>query len=62
MEAGETFALLSRPDHQITVAEILRIYAFEKDDVETMQRVVQLEDLSAAWREYFQQQIEKRVR
>ena len=62
VEAGETFALLSRPDHQITVAEIIRIYAFDKDDVETMQRVVQLEDLSAAWREYFQQQIEKRVR
>ncbi len=62
VEAGDAFELLSRPDHQITVADITRVYTHEKDDVETMQRVVQLEDLSAVWRRYFEQQLAKRAR
>ena len=54
VEAGETFPLLSRDNHRVTVADITRVYAHEKDDVATMQRLVQLPYLSAPWREYFQ--------
>jgi hypothetical protein len=37
-----------------------RVYAHEKDDFDTMQRLVQLPDLSAPWRAYFQEQLHKR--
>ena len=60
VEAGETFTLLSRDSHGVTVADITRVYAHEKDDIDTMQRLVQLPDLSAPWREYFQEQLHKR--
>ena len=60
VEAGETFTLLSRDTHGVTVADITRVYAHEKDDVATMQRLVQLPDLSAPWRAYFQAQLHKR--
>ena len=60
VEAGETFTLLSRDDHGVTVADITRVYAHEKDDVDTIQRLVQLASLSAPWRAYFQEQLHKR--
>src|SRR5262245_19418562 len=60
VETGETFALLSRDNHGVTVADITRVYAYEKDDVETIQRIVHLPCLSAPWREDFQEQLTKR--
>ena len=60
VEAGETFTLLSRANHGVTVADITRVYVHEQDDIATMQRLVQLPDLSAPWRAYFQEQLHKR--
>jgi len=60
VEAGETFTLLSRANHGVTVAEITRVYAYEQDDIATMQRLVHLSSLSAPWRAYFQAQLHKR--
>jgi MOSC domain-containing protein YiiM len=60
VEAGETFTLLSRDTHGVTVADITRVYAHEKDDVDTLQRLVQLPYLSAPWRAYFQEQLHQR--
>jgi MOSC domain-containing protein YiiM len=60
VEAGETFTLLSRDTHSVTVADITRVYAQEKDDIATMQRLVQHPNLSAPWRAYFQEQLHKR--
>jgi MOSC domain-containing protein YiiM len=44
----------------VTVADITRVYAHEKDDVDMMQRLAQLPFLSAPWREYFQEQLHQR--
>jgi len=59
VEAGDEIELLSRDANNITIADIVRVYAFEKDDLETMRRAVKLEALSESWREYFRKQIEK---
>ena len=59
VEAGDEIELLSRDGNQISVADITRLYAFEKDDLETLRRAVRLEALSESWREYFQRQIQK---
>jgi len=62
VEAGDEIELLSRDSNNITIADITRLYAFAKDDVDTLQRVVKLEALSESWREYFQKQIHKLTR
>lgn len=59
VEAGNEIELLRRDLNDITIADITRLYAFEKDDLETLRRAVKLEALSDSWREYFQKQIHK---
>lgn len=59
VEAGDEIELLSRDRNDITIADITRLYAFEKDDVDTLRRAVKLEALSDSWREYFQKQIHR---
>lgn len=59
VSAGDTIELLSRDGNNITVADVTRLYAFEKDDLKLLQRVVKVEALSESWRDYFQRQIEK---
>jgi MOSC domain-containing protein YiiM len=59
VEAGNEIELISRDPNNITIADIVRVYAFEKDDLETMRRAVKLEALSESWREWFRKQIEK---
>lgn len=56
--AGDEFKLLSRDGNDITIADITRLYAFEKNDVDTLKRVVRLEALSESWREYFLKQLQ----
>src|SRR5881394_1036648 len=43
VEAGDEIELLSRDPNNITIADITRLYAFEKDDLETMRRAAKLE-------------------
>ena len=59
VEAGDKIELLSRDSNDITIADITRLYAFEKDDLDALRRAVKLEALSDSWREYFQKQIHK---
>ena len=61
VEAGNEIKLLSRDGNDITIADITRLYAFEKNNVETLRRVVKLEALSESWREYFQKQLQNRT-
>lgn len=62
VKAGDELELLNRDEHDITIADITRLYAFEKDDLETLRRAVKLEPLSESWREYFQKQLVNRER
>jgi len=59
VKAGDAIELLSRDANNIAISDITRLYAFEKDDLETLRRAVKLEALSESWREYFQRQIKK---
>lgn len=53
---GDTFELISRDDHNITVTDITQLYTREKTDPELLRRVAQLEPLPKSWRDYFRQQ------
>jgi MOSC domain-containing protein YiiM len=59
VKAGDEIELISRDANNISIADITRLYAFEKDDLATLRRAVKLEALSESWRGYFQKQIQK---
>jgi MOSC domain-containing protein YiiM len=61
VKAGDELELISRDANNITVSDITRLYAFEKDDLATLRRAVKLEALSESWRQYFEHQIQKRT-
>ncbi len=53
VEAGEEVELIARDPNNISIADITRVFAFEKDDVDTLRRLVELEPLSESWRAHF---------
>jgi MOSC domain-containing protein YiiM len=59
VEAGDEIEMLSRDEHNVTVTDITRLYAFDKTDVEAMRRASRVEALPRSWRDYFLEQIEK---
>jgi MOSC domain-containing protein YiiM len=61
VEAGARIEPLGRNANGITVQDITQLYAFEKDDLKMLRRVIQLEALPESWRSYFQHQLERYV-
>ncbi|HEY9660308.1 MAG TPA: MOSC domain-containing protein [Allocoleopsis sp.] len=57
--AGDTLALVSRDENNITVADITQLYTHEQTNPELLQRAAQLKALPASWRDYFQEQIHR---
>jgi MOSC domain-containing protein YiiM len=57
--AGDRFELIGRDENNVTVADILRLYVRDKDDVGTLRRAVEAEALPESWREQFRQQLAK---
>ena len=58
-EPGEVEERLRRFDG-ITVEDIVRLYAFEQGDLETLRRAVRVASLSESWRDYFRHQLKER--
>ncbi len=58
--AGDSIELVGRDANNITVADITRLYARERDDAETMRRAVQVSALPERWRTYFEKRLERR--
>ena len=56
--AGDSLRLIRRDEHDITVADITRLYVSDKTDVETMRRAIGLQALPQSWREYFQKKLD----
>ncbi len=53
VQAGDTFAYVERPTHGIHVADITRLYTFDKDDWTAMRRTVEVKALPEDWRNYY---------
>jgi MOSC domain-containing protein YiiM len=58
---GDEVRLIEHDAHGISVADITRVYAFEKDDLITIRRAMEVEALPESWKTYFQHQIEKQA-
>jgi MOSC domain-containing protein YiiM len=59
--AGDAMELLRWEQQEISVADITRLYAFEKADLKTLRRAVEVEALPESWKGYFRHQIEKQT-
>jgi MOSC domain-containing protein YiiM len=57
--AGDQIQLITRDETNVTVADITRLYAKEKNDVEMLRRAIALETLPESWRDHFRKQLEK---
>jgi MOSC domain-containing protein YiiM len=59
VKAGDSIELLSENQQGVTIADIVRLYAFDKGNLDLLQRAVAVEELPLSWREYFQKQLER---
>ena len=53
--AGDAIALVHRDPGNVTVADITRLYAFERNNAELLRRVLELPSLPEDWRAYFRE-------
>jgi MOSC domain-containing protein YiiM len=56
---GDVIKLIGREQQEISVADITRLYAFERDDLQALRRAVEVMALPENWKGYFQHQLEK---
>ncbi|MEP6913189.1 MAG: MOSC domain-containing protein, partial [bacterium] len=59
VEAGDEIELTARDENNLTVADITRLYARDKDDVDALRRAIAHEALPESWREHFRKQLAK---
>ena len=59
VSVGDEIKPLSRDENNLTVADVTRLYVSEKDNLELLNRAIQVEALPESWRGYFQHQIGK---
>jgi MOSC domain-containing protein YiiM len=59
--AGDAVELIGREQHEISVADITRLYAFEKNDLKSLRRAIEVEALPDNWKGYFQHQLDKQT-
>lgn len=57
--AGDTIELIERDEHNVTVADITRLYTRGKNDLPNLRRAIEVKALPESWKDYFRHQIEK---
>lgn len=59
--AGDSIKLIGREQQEIRIADITRLYAFEKNDLKALRRAIEVEALPESWKGYFQHQLDKQL-
>jgi MOSC domain-containing protein YiiM len=54
--AGDDIEVIERPDHDVTIRDVVRIYAFDQADVE---RLLSVRQLSDSWRGWARHQLKR---
>jgi MOSC domain-containing protein YiiM len=57
VEAGDSIVELSRDPRAVTVTEIARLFARDRNDIEGMRRAADLDVLPESWRDYFRKRV-----
>lgn len=61
VNAEDALELIGREQQKISVADITRLYAFEKDDLKSLRRAIEVEALPENWKGYFRHQLDKQT-
>jgi MOSC domain-containing protein YiiM len=61
VSAGDAAELVGREQNEITVADITRLYGFEKNDLKSLRRAIEVEALPENWKGYFRHQLDKQI-
>src|SRR5882762_4778488 len=56
VHAGNAMKLVGRDQQNVTVADITRLYAFDRGDLKMLRRAMEVEALPESWKGYFQHQ------
>jgi MOSC domain-containing protein YiiM len=56
---GDAMKLIGREQQEITVADITRLYGFERDDAKSLRKAIEVAALPESWKGYFRHQLEK---
>jgi MOSC domain-containing protein YiiM len=59
VQAGDPVTLVERAGHDVTVAEVVHLYADAHADAAALRLAAELEALPASWREYFAERLAK---
>ena len=59
VETGDAVALIERSEHGVTIADITRLYAYDRRNRDLLRRAVDLPALPEAWRSYFREQLDR---
>ena len=59
--AGDSIELVGREQQDISIADITRLYALEKNDLKGLRRAIEVEALPESWKGYFRHQIQKQT-
>lgn len=57
--AGDEIQRIGQDEHQVTVSDIVRLYARDKRNTEMLRRAIALPALPQSWRNYFAERLEK---
>lgn len=57
--AGDTIEQITKDPNQVTISDIVRLYAKDREDIKTMQRAAKVEVLPEGWKDYFLEQIKR---
>jgi len=57
---GDSFQLIGREQQEIRVADVTRLYAFDRADLELLRRTLTVEALPESWKGYFRHQLENK--
>jgi MOSC domain-containing protein YiiM len=59
VQSGDAIERIARDPEEVRVADVVRVYAFDKGDRETMRRALRVAALPEGWRRWFTERIEK---
>ncbi|HEY0782666.1 MAG TPA: MOSC domain-containing protein [Thermoanaerobaculia bacterium] len=58
---GDAIERIGREPEAVRVADITRVFAFERDDLETMRRALRVAALPESWKSYFAERLQRRA-
>ncbi len=58
VSAGDELEVVGRDEQKVTVDDITRLYAIQRDDLATLQRAVKVPELPESWKDHFQHKID----